>query len=248
MPFIGSIEGNFSPIGRSRKPFNLATGGNTVTDVANYNGTGQLWRVHTFTANGTLSVVNNLDPFRVLLVAGGSSGSGASDGVSGAGGAGGKVYDSSITLASGGNSVTIGASDQASSIGAVSSSSGASGGAGGGGIGVSNSYGNPGSAGPTSSITGSVVYYSGGGGGGAATQDGSAPVQYGGAGGNRGGGAGGDSDQPPYWNGGAGGSGTANTGGGGGGGAVSTNPGNPWAKGPGGAGGSGIVVVAYRIG
>ena len=41
---------SFTPVG-----YNDATGG-TVTEIDDYNGTGKLWRVHTFTGNGTLNV------------------------------------------------------------------------------------------------------------------------------------------------------------------------------------------------
>jgi len=53
--------------------WNSATGG-TVTDVDNYNGTGQKWRVHTFTDSGTFTVTNAGKPFRVLVVGGGGGG------------------------------------------------------------------------------------------------------------------------------------------------------------------------------
>ena len=50
---------------------NKATGGN-VTDVPNYNGTGETWRVHEFTGNGTFSVEVAIDPFRVGMIGGGN--------------------------------------------------------------------------------------------------------------------------------------------------------------------------------
>jgi hypothetical protein len=53
--------------------WNSATGG-TIADKTNYNGTGQKWRTHTFTTNGTLNVSQAAQPFRVLVVGGGDSG------------------------------------------------------------------------------------------------------------------------------------------------------------------------------
>lgn len=53
--------------------FNDATGG-TITSVSNYNGTGQKWRVHTFTNTGTLSVSNVTSTFNTMQVGGGGSG------------------------------------------------------------------------------------------------------------------------------------------------------------------------------
>lgn len=236
---------NLGPTG-----FNNASGGNSVTTVANYNGTGQTWKIHTFTSNGTFSVTDypGVNFFRILLVGGGNAGSAsvAASG-SGSGGAGGKVLDNaSQAIPVGSYSITVGGSGAASTLGALASSAtGVSGGSGGAGKGVgADQVGNNGGDGPTSNITGSTLYYSGGGGGGSVTQNGSTPPLAGGNGGNRGGGAGGSSDQPTAN---AGAAGTANTGGGGGGGAISTNPGNPWSTAAGGAGGSGIVVISYRI-
>ena len=90
MPIISSVSGNFSPIGRSKRPFNFATGGNTVADVVNYNGTGQIWRVHTFTGSGTLGFTSSgvlpySSQISVLVVAGGGGG-GAGSVTGGAGG------------------------------------------------------------------------------------------------------------------------------------------------------------------
>jgi hypothetical protein len=73
MPFLNSVRASFSPIGRGRRMFNLATGGST-SDVANYNGTGQLWRVHSFTSAGTFTIDIGEFPFEVFMVgAGGRS-------------------------------------------------------------------------------------------------------------------------------------------------------------------------------
>lgn len=53
--------------------FNNATGG-TTSVVTNYNGTGQTWRVHTFTSNATFTVVDSVNTFRYLVCGGGAGG------------------------------------------------------------------------------------------------------------------------------------------------------------------------------
>ena len=150
MPIISSVGGNFGPIGRSRKPFNLATGG-TETTVTNYNGTGEIWKVHTFTTNGTLSVVTGIDPFRVLAVAGGGpSGPSCCGYTGGPGGAGGTYSTSSQLIIPQNVSVVVG-----------------SGGAPSGGF-------TPGTAGGNTSITiGGTTITCGGGGQGGSGPDGS---------------------------------------------------------------------------
>lgn len=59
-------------------PFDPATAnevtGGTVTDIDNFNGSGQRWRIHEVLANGNLTVVKNPQPFDVVLVGGGASG------------------------------------------------------------------------------------------------------------------------------------------------------------------------------
>lgn len=255
MPFISSVSGNFGPVGRFKKPFNLATGGNSTVDVANYNGTGQLWRVHTFTSNGTLTVVSGLDPFKVLCVGGGGGGT------LGGGGAGG-FSDTTTTLTSGSNSVvvggggSIGGNGSSSSVGSVSVGGGGAGGASGswagGTSGTPNSYSGSGKPHPEyygsgggaagspaagygvgpaalSNITGSNVYYAEGGQGGwtQAPRRGDSR-SYGLSG------YGSGYDNTGY-------SPVANTGSGGAGGS-GTNTGR------GTAGASGIVIIAYRIG
>ena len=119
---------------------------------------------------------------------------------------------------------------------------GCRGGGGGGGGTVAGSPGQPpyaggaGGAGATTEITASSVAYAGGGGGGG---NGNPPYR-GGAGGTGGGGAGGGRPSPGNNSGSAG---TVNTGGGGGGGANPTcNP-----SGLGSAGGSGVVIIRYKI-
>ena len=73
------------------KRYNVATGG-TVTDVEDYNGTGQTWRVHTFTRSGTFTVTTADQPFRVLIVGGSGPSGVAAGGYTGGGGGGGGVY------------------------------------------------------------------------------------------------------------------------------------------------------------
>lgn len=60
--------------------WNSATGG-TVTDVPNYNGTGQKWRVHRFATGGTFTVTQSTQPFRVF--GSGGAGGGQSSGCCG---------------------------------------------------------------------------------------------------------------------------------------------------------------------
>jgi hypothetical protein len=88
-------------------PWNSATGG-TVNDVDDYNGTGQKWRTHTFTANGTLNVSIAAQPFRIL-VCGGGGGSGAPVwGQTGGAGGGGAVVWETGNLGTGAHAVTVG--------------------------------------------------------------------------------------------------------------------------------------------
>ena len=90
--------------------FNEAVGG-TVTEIADYNGTGETWRVHTFTSSGSLEVLNDADPdgFRVL-VAGGGGGGGVSMANGGGGGAAGQlVINDTQALTVGTHTVTVGA-------------------------------------------------------------------------------------------------------------------------------------------
>lgn len=147
--------------------YNNATGG-TVTEIDNYNGSGQTWRVHTFTGSGSFEVLNNVQPFRVLVVGGGggaqrSPGTGWNSG----NGGGGEVNDVITNLSLGSNVVTVGGGGFGGSGGALTDNEpggpgGQSGvaqvtsqGGGGGGAG--------GYAGPAtvSDITGANVTYSG---------------------------------------------------------------------------------------
>ena len=102
--------------------YNEAVGG-TVTEVADYNGTGETWRVHTFTADGSLEVLSDADPngFRVLIV-GGGGGSGPWDGsYYGGHGGGGGVYEASTPIDLGAQTVTIGRGGHPNGNGAVTS-------------------------------------------------------------------------------------------------------------------------------
>ena len=218
------------------KRFNSATGG-TVTTVEDYNGTGQRWRVHTFTSSGTFTVQSGKLPFRVLVVGSGYHAESGSSDWSGHGGAGGKSLEvEQAEIGVGAHSVVVAApSGKASSIVGITSSNGVSGGTRGANRNANNSgagSGGRGGDGPYYYTTGSKVYYCGGGGGGA-----NGGAYGGGYGGNRGGGKGQPTPNPKihsdqY--------GHPNTGGGGGGGACPNGPGVP--------GGSGVVIVAYQIG
>lgn len=143
--------------------------GGTVTEVSNYNGTGQTWRIHTFNSSGTFTLTNGQQPMRYLLVGGGSPGGNAC-GWGGSGGSGGKVLDAQNQILTPQNySVVVGGASTATTLGSFTSNSGVNGGGGGGG----GSDGNrvcpgAGSPGPTSNVTGTNTHYAGGGGGGPA--------------------------------------------------------------------------------
>jgi hypothetical protein len=221
MPIISSVSGNFSPVGRSRKPFNLATGGNTVVDIANYNSTGQIWRVHTFTSDGTFSVMTNLDQFRIMLVGGGGAGGGADGARHSQGGEGGYGSDSLNDLSLGSNSVTIGGGGAAVGWGYAGSRGGTGGTTSIGALSVSGGLGgyfpSHGEAGATRGVSSNIV-------------NGSTSVQYG-----RGGQA---IASTSNWG--------ANTGGGGYAG-YTTAGGAPGTMHQGGGGNTGIVVISYRV-
>lgn len=89
-------------------PWNAATGGTVApVDVPNYNGTGQTWRVHRFTAGGDFTVTAAPRQFNVLLVGGGGGGAGCTDTMGGGGGAGG-MFDGLLTIPAGTHAVTVG--------------------------------------------------------------------------------------------------------------------------------------------
>ena len=201
-------------------PFNSATcTGCTTTEVVDYNGTGETWRVHTFTSSGSLDVLDSQQPFRVLVVASGNGGQPMDGGMNGNGGAGGGVQDVSRNLTPSSIPVVVAPSVGLNSGGSASSftdvvaapAAGA-----GGGAGNPQPFnwiqGSGGGTGPASDITGTTQYYGSGGGGG--------------------GGAG--APQSP--------NGAGTYGRGGHGGHWSDNP----TRGQGGA--QGIVIVSYQIG
>ena len=149
----------------------------------------------------------------------------------GAGGAGGKLNNSGSTQLTAGTYGNQGGTHNGTGQSNNSASSGGGGGAGSaGGNGTSNNSGGNGGSGSTNNYrTGSDVTYAGGGGGGHGGSGKTAASGGSGGGGNAG------SDN------GNGVAGTANTGGGGGGASSDSVTVN------GGAGGSGIVVVRYRV-
>mgnify|MGYP000016847978 CR=1 FL=1 len=246
------------------KRFNSATGG-TVTTVEDYNGTGQTWRVHTFTASGTFTVQVADQPFRVLVVGAGGGGSSGSFEVNGQGGGGGWVENVTTDVPVGAHAVTIGNRGKGATT--AESYSGGSGG---------------------DTLLGEVVTAKGGGGAAASTRGKSGSSRYPGVQGNhgpssQGAGGGGDTGPGTIPNGGPGlasnitGDGTTlYVGGGGGGGARQTGHGSGWQgagnggtdqanggnasgygngggggggnSGLGGNGSSGVVIVAYQIG
>jgi len=240
--------------------FNQATGG-TVTDVDNYNGTGEKWRVHEFTSNGTFDVKVAANPFRILLFGGGGS---RGSGNQGGGGAGGHIEDDAYSITPGSYSISIGKHGNYPSYG-----QGGNGGnttafgltaLGGGGGGYFRGGG--GTAGSSGGC--------GGGGGGGGRKGGAGPG--GGGGGGSQGGHGGSGGTDPGT---AGNSSSAPGGGGGGAGGPAKSDGNTYSygqtvpgpakdfditgtkvsKGKGGGtyggswnGSDGGVVIAYRIG
>jgi len=80
--------------------YNAAEGSGSNYDYKeqdDWNGTGQKWAVHTYRANGTFTVRSDVEPFHVLVVAGGGNGAGqwgnnAQGFVGGSGGSGGVIY------------------------------------------------------------------------------------------------------------------------------------------------------------
>lgn len=199
-------------------PMNAATGG-TTSDVHDYNGTGETWRVHEFTADGSFEITQAVQPFHVLVSGAGGAGGPVGAGRGGGGGGGGAVTEVSQAIAAGTYPVVIG---NPSSVAGITANGGGNGGEG--------STGHPARNGGTSgngNIGGNndaSTWCSGGGGG-------AGGVGY---------------DAPGNGNGGGGGPGVSSTitgaavtyGAGGAGGAQS----------PGAGGQSGAVVIAYRIG
>jgi hypothetical protein len=88
--------------------WNEATGG-TVNDVTNYNGTGETWRVHRFTGNGTFTITRGALPFRALVVGGGGGGVGNTGAVNGQAGNGATGADTTIpSFDPGAHPITVG--------------------------------------------------------------------------------------------------------------------------------------------
>ena len=262
MPFISSNVGNFSSIGISTGPWNMV-GGGSILEVSNYNGTGQRWRIHSFTSTQNINILksNNQD-WKILFH--GNGGRGGPDGGAGGGGAG--SFEGTLTSAQmpyGTYSLTIGAFNQnctftiggttltvqpgvsapgaktgglsgGSTSGTISGLTARNGGTSGGYTGAGLTPGS-GSGGFISNITGTSLGYCGGGGAGGHSTG--IPLMPGGSGSNGGG------------NGGAGGSGSNQTGeagaggnrGGGGGGSGVYNYNQV-------SGGTGTLIIAYRIG
>jgi hypothetical protein len=154
--------------------FNVATGG-TVTDVVDYNGTGQTWRIHTFTADDTFEVTAAPQPFRVLCQGGGGAGGGVDNNTHSNAGDGGYGTDDEYTIPPGSHSVLVGVGGAAqgwgyagqyggtggpSSLGSIVTANGGPGGA--SVSGDAGGYNGP-TRGPSSDITGATVQYGGGG-------------------------------------------------------------------------------------
>jgi hypothetical protein len=227
--------------------FNSATGG-SVTTVSNYNGTGETWKVHTFTGSGTLSVTSAPLEFNILVVNGGTGGGDANCSRGYPGGSGGNMrVFTGISIPTGSIPIVVGAGSSrgayprpAGGSSSVNTTLTTAGGLTGGGGGNSGNLpgGYNGSNGNYANTSGTNVRYGGGGGGGADGAFAGNRCSAGGSGGGgRGGAAGGDCGTP------YGANGTPNTGGGGGG------AGKECSYTPiGGNGGSGIVIVSYRIG
>ncbi len=153
---------------------NVATGG-TVTDVANYNGTGQKWRVHTFRSGGTFVVNQCIRPFTVLLVGNGGNGGNLSGGNGGGGGGGGGVREFTALVVRASYTVGVGPV----TLFGLTASNGNS------GQGDGNGMDGGASGAPTSNSGGTAVIPEGGGGGGSGGS-GQSPVGNGGGGGGSG--------------------------------------------------------------
>lgn len=167
---------------------------------------------------------------------GGDNGGGSQQG--GSGGSGGGSYNPGTAVGSGNNPPTTPAQGNDGGSGAGAPKYGAGGGGGAGAVGGngSTSGGACGGNGIASSITGSAVTRAGGGGGGAYS------TSTVGSGGSGGGGDASPGSGTPY----VGDAGTDNTGSGGGGNS-NLSPGAPGPGGAGGNGGSGIVIIRYKI-
>lgn len=164
--------------------FNAGSGGTEQT-ISNYNGTGQTWKVHTFTANSSFTMSRKVTDSSLLVVGGGGAGSIGVCGTgqmecAGSGGGGGGYYMSTtaqIPVTS--HSVTIGGGGGASGgaggstvFGTIQTSTGApshggqTGGSGGTPNGITGGNNNSGNVSYyTSNITGTGTNYAAGGSG-----------------------------------------------------------------------------------
>jgi hypothetical protein len=171
--------------------------------------------------------------FGSITSLGGGYGGGDDSRPGGSGGSGGGAARDNLTAGTG-------TSGQGYSGGASGGSNAGGGGGGAGGVGtngVGNQTGGDGGIGVQSLITGTATYRAGGGGGGSETPVSAADAGAGGLGGGGAGGAAGSVGTIPT-------PGTANTGGGGGGSGDFNSGGNY----PGQNGGSGVVIIRYKIG
>jgi hypothetical protein len=156
---VGAGLSAFAPT-RKTTNWNEATGG-TVTSVPNYNGTGQTWKVHSFSSSSdTFTVVNSTVPFNILAVGAGGSGGPVNQSRGGGGGGGGAVIDSTYTL-------SLGAKTVQGSSGSITGIVAAAGGGGGLGGGTGTGYRNGGTSGNGNlgGFNSSDTWSSGGGGG-----------------------------------------------------------------------------------
>lgn len=231
-----------SEISASTAGFNSASGG-TETVVSDYNGTGETWKVHTFSSTGTLDIGSGFDEFKVLVLAGGGGGGGGSSHSSGGGGGAGGMIEQTLSsgYSSGSHTITVGSTGNASSALGISTTRGgpgnsSPGGSGGGGRGGSGFFGTN-ATGGGSGISGQ------GNSGGSGGQDGGTWTGAGGGGGGKGGsggtpgrGAGVNSDI----------TGTSTLYARGGNGGAGGPSGSPGSVGNSERSGPGIVVVAYR--
>jgi hypothetical protein len=242
--------------------FNDATGG-TETTVSNYNGTGETWKVHTFTSSGTFTVSTSSEDFRVLVVgSGGGGGYCANSLFGGGGGAGRMIEDNARSISGGTHSIVIGnvggngATGTATTFNGISAPAGGNGGNQSGGAGQNGGSGG-GGGGTFGSDTTFGLNVAGtpiaGYGNNGATSRGSPQTQSGGGGGaGSAGGISGNAGQGrsnnitgasiTYAVGGGWGSASGTNGRGNGGSGSQTNGLY------GGVGGKGTVIVSYRIG
>ena len=129
--------------------YNSAEGSGSNYDYVeqdDWNGTGQKWAVHTYRASGTFTVKADVEPFHVLVVAGGGNGAGrwgnnAQGFVGGSGGSGGVIYtkdsDNHVTAPQGDYTITVGGQNQDSSAFGLTATKGGRGNQGGGSSGGS---------------------------------------------------------------------------------------------------------------